>query len=463
MKKRAPLLSLVLLLFSINMFSEHNYTMEPSELRLNSTSVSISQINPRVILPLHIRLEALQKSNVTLWQSVPKNFSDHVATIESRVLALFISSNSYGFDLSTDNIGNTWLTANYSLNVGDYIDTLAWVSSKATAGNLSSLGFVQKPETYPSDVQAYLDPGTKIQAQNQTIQSIADSYTQANLTQTVKDILDFVNTQGYDEEETRLLLGGNLNTTDIIGFFKDALQVHDSSKSICLERSWYASAILRAAGVPTRTVTDIRLKTWIQVWLPNIGWVDAETLCRDAPPHLGMLPKPISMSTPWMVQNSSDAAFPFTWVPKVPMRVANLTFSRVDLFDVNEYSAVITEPIEAEMFQSDMTKFRFPIAINNETETYAAMTKEGDSVTFSLFGRNENASKVLTLGQSNSITLENTAISFKPVRRENFVILQDFSVQGFLRFDIRFVIPIMAVPIVALAVWLILKRRKPRR
>jgi len=463
MRQGTPLLFLAFLLISVNFSFEISYTTESSAPRLNSTRASISPMSPRVILPLYIRLEALEKGNVTLWQSVPKNFSDHVATIESQVLALFVSANSRGANLSADDIENKWLSADYSINAGDYIETLAWVSSKTTAENLSSLGFVQFPTSYPDDVQAYLNSGMKIQADNQTIMSIANGYTRANMTQTVKDVLDFVNTQGYDEEKTRLLLGGNLTTTSIVDFFKDALQIHDSNKSICLERSWYASAILRAAGVPTRTVTDVRLKTWIQVWLPNIGWVDAETLCRDAQPHVGMLPKPISVSTPWMIQNSSDASFPFTWTPKVLMRIANLTFSRVDLFDVNEYRTVLTQPVELELFQSDVAKFRFPIVISNVTEIYGAMTKEGDSVAFSLFGKNENASTVLTMGQSNSITLESIVVSFKPVRWNDFVILQDFSVQGFLSFDIRLVIPIVAVPTVAAAIWLIRKRRKPRR
>jgi len=424
----------------------------------------VAQGSPRVLLPVYVRLQALQKSNITFWESVPRNFTDHVATIDSRVLAMFVSSNSLGFKISRDNVGNLWVAANYSLNAGDYISTLTWVSSKAISENLTSLGFVPFPENYPEDVKAFLEPGRKIPAQNQIIQEIAASHNQTqNMTQTVKNILDFVNEQGYDPEKTRLLLSGNLNTTNIFDFFKDALQVHETNSSICLERSWYAAAILRAAGVPTRTVTDIRLKTWIQAWLPNTGWVDGETLCVEPPPHIGMLPKSISTSAPWMVENSSDAMFPFVWFPEVPMRVANLTFSNVELFEVNEYRTVLSEPVDTELFKKDPAKFSFPIAFKPEKIVYAAITQEGSDLTFSLIEGKENASKMLTLGESNSVTLGDLTVSFKPIKQEDFLVLQDFTVGEIWKFDVRFLVPIVGVPIVVVAVWLYWKRRKHSR
>jgi len=414
-----------------------------------------------VVLPVYVRLQAQLKSPVTLWESIPQNFTDHVATIESRVLAMFVSSNSFSFNLSRDNVGNLWLAANHSLNAGDYISTLTWVSSKTVSEDLTSLGFVPFPENYPESVKTFLNPGRKIQAKNQTIQTIAANYNQTlNMTQTVKDILDLVNEQGYDPEKTRLLLSGNLNTTDILDFFKDALQVHETNSSICLERSWYAAAILRAAGVPTRTVTDVRFKTWIQVWLgENTGWVDAETLCVEPPPHVGMLPKSISTSVPWMVENSSDAMFPFVWFPAVPMRIANLTFSDPELFNVNEYRTVLSEPIDAELFKKDPTKFRFPIVFKPEI-VYAAVTEEASYLTFSLFKGEENASRTLSLGEWNKVALGDISVSFKPVRQENFLILQDFTVREVWKFDFRILVPIVGVPVVIVVVWLYWKRRK---
>jgi hypothetical protein len=426
---------------------------------------STNQNVPRVLLPVYVRLQALENRNVALWESVPKNFSDHIATIDSKVLAMFVSSNSLGFNLSKDNVDNLWMTANYSLNAGDYISTLTWMSSQTVSEDLSSLGFLPFPSSYPDEVGIFLDPGKKIQVENQTIQEMAAFFnqTQGNMTQTVKNILDFVNEQQYDPDKTRLLLSGNLNTTDVLNVFKDALQVLETNMSICIERSWYAAALLRAAGVPARTVTDVRLKTWVQVWLgENIGWVDAETLCAEPPPHVGMFPKPLSTHVPWMIENSSNAMLPFTWLPAAPMRVANLTFGDVELFDVNEFRTVLSEPTDVELFIKDPTKFRFPIVFKPEI-VYAAIIQEGSNLTFSLFKGKENASTSLTLGEWNTAALGDLMVSFKPIRQENFLILQGFTVGEVWKFDIRLLVPIVGVPVVAVVVWLYWRKFKQSR
>lgn len=423
----------------------------------------LDQVSPRVILPVYVRLQALEKCNITLWESIPQNFTDHVAAIDSSVVAMFVSSNSPGFNLSRDSIGNLWMAANYSLDAGDYLSTLAWVTSRTVSEDLTSIGFVPFAYDYPGDVKSFLLPGEKIQVENETMQVLAASFnkTQNNMTQTVKNVIDYVNRQDYDRDKTRQLLSGNLTTSDILDVFKDALKVHDTNSSICLERSWYAATILRAAGVPTRTVTDVRLKTWIQVWLPNVGWVDAETLCVEPPPHFITFPKSVSAHVPWMIENSSDAAFPFVWLPKVRLRVANLTFAQVELFDVSQYQTVLSKPIEAELFRNDPTKFRFPIAVKSEV-TYGAVTKEGSNLVFSLFNEKENASEILALDKYNSIVLGDVAVSFKPRLQSGFLVLQGFTVQDVWIFDYRILVPVVAVPIGLLVVWLYTRRKRKR-
>jgi len=456
---------LLLLLLSSLLFSPILSKPSPSgETAHSELLFSRKQANqggPRVLLPVYVRLQARQRIDVTLWESLPQNYTDHVATIDSKVLAMFVSSNSLGFNLSRDNVGNLWMAANYSLNTGDYMSTLTWMSSKTVSENLDPLGFVPFPQSYPEDVETFLNPGRKMPSKNQTIQEIAASLnqTQNNMTQTVRNVLDFVSTQGYDRDKTRLLLSGNLNTTSILDFFEDALEVLETNSSMCLERSFCAAAILRAAGVPTRTVTDVRLKTWIQVWLGEYGWVDAEALCVQPPPRF---PRPLSSSTPWMIENSSDAAFPFTWVPEVSMRVANLTFEDPSLFDITQYRTVLSEPVDAEQFEKEPTKFSFPIVFTPDL-VYAAITQRESSLTFSLVKGNENASKTLTLGESNIIALGDIAVSFIPFRQENFLILQDFSVQEVWKFDFRILVPVVGIPAVIAFVWFYFRRRRRGR
>jgi len=455
---KIKVLPLLLLLF-FPIASKSNYGNETTRLEMASVKDSSNQNGLRLLLPIYLRLQAQEKIKITLWETLPQNFTDHVATIDSRVLAMFISSNSLGFNLLRDDIGNLWMASNYSLNAGDYISTLAWISSTTVSENLTSLGFVPFPENYPEGVKPFLDSGEKMPVRNQTIQNIAADFNQTkNMTDTVKKTLDFVSQQEYDKETTKLLMSGNLNTTDILDFFKNALEVHETNSSICIERSWYAASILRAAGVPTRTVTDVRLKTWIQVWLPGYGWVDAEALCVQPPP---MFPRPLSSSTPWMVENSSDAAFPFTWLPESPMRVANLTFADVALFDPSHYGTVLSQPIDAELFKRDPTKFSFPIVFEPEL-VYAAITEEASHLNFSLFTENESTSELLTLGESNRVALKDTAVSFKPVRQENFLILQDFAVQKIWTFDLRILIAVVAIPAGIVAFWLFWRKRENR-
>jgi len=163
-----------------------------------------------------------------------------------------------------------------------------------------------------------------------------------------------------------------------------------------------------------------------------------------------------------MIENSSDAAFPFMWLPKASMRVANLTFSDARLFNINEYSTLLSEPIDKEVFAADPSRFMFPIVFEPEI-VYAAITGEGSDLTFSLFGGRENASNVLVSGESNNLALGDMMVSFKPVRKEGFVILQDFSVRGILRFDSRLLVPILGGPLVVAVAWLYWKRRVQKR
>jgi len=219
----------------------------------------------------------------------------------------------------------------------------------------------------------------------------------------------------------------------------------------------YAEALLRAAGVPARTFTDARLKTWIQVWLPSYGWVDAEAECakQREKAHI-FFPRPLYV-TPWVIQNSSDAIFPFQWFPEVSMRLANLTFGIPEAFNVNEYRTVLSQPIDVEVFRDDPDKFSFPII--SRPEIRAAVTKEGSNMTFSLFKGTENVSRPLTLGETNSIALGDTTVSFRPIRLQDFLALQNFVVQPMLAFDIRILIPIVGVPVILLA-WFYWKRRR---
>ncbi len=430
-------------------FGQHN--------EKNSFRVSTIQNGLRTSQPIYIRLQALQEGSVVLWESIPQSFQDHVATLNVSVLAVLVSSNSRSIDLYKDEVGNLWLAVNYTFNEGDYVSTLAWVSSETVGENLTVPESVPFPESYPDDIKPFLDSGRKMPVDNTTIVEIAQSNATQDMIETIKNILSFVNeTQTYDREKIELLMTGILNTTDILDFLNDPLESLETRNSFCFERALLAATILRAAGVPARTFTNAELKTWIQVWLPDIGWVDAEVLCFQP---RSLFPRSLSFVVPWMIENSSDAMFPFTWLPEALMRVANLTLSSFEAFNINKYGTVLSQPVDAELYETNPDKFSFPIIFEPEI-VQAALTWNGSDITFHLSRGEKKTSKTLVLEETNNIRFEGLGVSFKPLRQGDMVILHNFSVRELWTFDVRILISfVVAVPVV-LIFWLFWKRKK---
>ena len=425
-----------------------------------SLGVSANQFGLRTSpQPIYVRLQALQKGSVVFWESIPQSFQDHVATINVSVLAVLVSSNARSIDFYKDEVGNLWLAVNYTFNEGDYISTLAWFSSETVSENLTIPEYVPFPGSYPDNIKPYLNPGRKMPVNNTVIEEIAKSNATQNMIETVENVLDFVNeTQRYDREKIELLMTGTLNTTNILNFLNDPLESLETGNSFCFERALLAATILRAAKVPARTLTNADLKTWIQVWLPDIGWVDAEVLCVQ-PYHL--FPRPLSFSVPWMIGNSSDAMFPFTWLPETLMRVANLTLSQFEAFNIDEYGTVLSQPVDVEIYETEPDKFSFPLVLEPEI-VQGALTFNGSDITFHLSEGEKETFKTLVLGETNNIRFEDLGVSFKPILQGDIVILYNFSVQELWTFDVKILIPfVVAVPVILL-LWLYWKRKKTR-
>jgi len=435
--------------------------LTPPFASLNHLALKISQetisfgVSPQ---PIYVRLQAMQEGSVVFWQSIPQSFQDHVATINVSVLGVLVSSNARSVDLYKDEIGNLWLAVNYTFKKGDYISTLTWVSSETVEPqNLTIPELVPFPESYPNNITRFLNPGRKLPVNNTMIKEIAESYAGQDMIQTIKNILNFINaTQTYDREKVRLLMTGMLNTTDILDFLNDPLKSLESNSSFCFERALLAVTMLRAVRVPARIFTNADLKTWTQVWLPNIGWVDAEVLCTQKSQPI--FPRPLSFTVPLMTENSSDAMFPFTWHPEVLMRVANLTLSHLEAFKINDYGTVLSQPIDVEIYEANPDGFSFPIIFEPEI-VQAALTLNGSDITFHLSKGERKISKTLVLGQINKIEFEGLGVSFTPIHQGDMIVLNNFSVNELWIFDVRILIPIVAaVPI--LIFWFYWKRKR---
>jgi len=420
-----------------------------------STKQNGLRISPQ---PIYVRLQTLQEGSVVFWESIPQTFQDHVATINVSILAVFVSSNAQSINLHKDEVGNLWMAVNYTFNEGDYISTLAWVSSETISQNLTIPESVPFPESYPDDIEPFLNPGRKMPVDNAAIKEIAETYATQDMIETIEDILSFVNgTQTYDREKITLLMSGTLNTTNILNFLNDPLESLETGESFCFERALLAATILRAARVPTRTFTNAELKTWIQVWLPEIGWVDAEVLCM--PPHDRLFPRPLSFVVPSMIENSSDAMFYFTWFPEALMRVASLKLIQLEDFDIDEYRTVFSQPVDVELYETSPDKFSFPMIMGTEI-FQAALTWDGSQITFHLSKEERKTSKTLILGETNNIRFEGLDVSFKPTRQGDIVFLNNFSIQELWMFDVKILVPFIAVVPVVLIFWVYWKRRR---
>lgn len=424
-----------------------------------SSMVAGHQIGLRTFHPVFVKLQTLQEGSFMFWESIPQSFQDHVGTINVSLLAVLVSSNAQSVDIYEDEVGNLWLAVNYTCNKGDYISTLTWVSSETVRQNLTIPESVSFPESYPDSIKSFLNPGRKMPVNNTTIEEIAKTYESQDMIETINNILNFANeTQTYDREKIKLLMTGMLNTTDILDFLNDPLESLETGNSFCFERALLAAAILRAAKVPTRTFTNADLKTWIQVWLPGTGWVDAEVLCVQPS---SVFPRSLLSAVPWMIENSSDAMFPFTWLPKTLMRVANLTFGSFETFDINEYGTVLSQPVDVELYETDSDKFRFPIIFEPEM-VQAALTQNGSDITFHLIKGDKEKSKTLIPEEINSIGFEGLSVSFEPVHHGDVVILHNFSVQEPGMFDVKILILVVVFVPAILILGLFWKRGKFR-
>lgn len=431
-------------------------------LSLENSSKTSSAASMRVSRPLYVNLEVLQEGNVVFWEAIPQSMQYHVATIDLAVLSIFVSSNARNIRVYRDDIGNLWLATEYMVHQGEFIGTLTWVSSEIIEENLTIPDVIPFPDRYPPIVSPFLNAGRKMPTDDQTIKELAALHTGEDMISTIRNIVHFVNeTQTYDSAKIRHLMLGGLKTHDIIDFLKDPLESLRTNVSFCFERAILATTLLRAANIPTRTFTNADLKTWVEVWLPEIGWVHAEILSLDSPRDLRLFPRPLSFATiPLMVQNSSDAVFPFMWNPAMEMRIANLTLTDLSEFEINEYGTILCQPIDAETYATDPDKFRFPLFLGTN-EVQAALTSDGADFIFHLDDGKRTASEIITLGEINHLKFEGFELSFQPVMEAGLLVLQGFSVMDSPTFDSRILV-LLTIPVsLVLVFWLYRKRKRP--
>ena len=81
---------------------------------------------------------------------------------------------------------------------------------------------------------------------------------------------------------------------------RTAQEVLDDRACICAECARLACAVLRSLNIPSRTVTSfVGMEpydhTWIQVYIPDFGWIDVDPEKGECPKDLERLTKPYAL------------------------------------------------------------------------------------------------------------------------------------------------------------------------
>jgi transglutaminase-like putative cysteine protease len=151
-----------------------------------------------------------------------------------------------------------------------------------------------RAEDYPADVRRYLQAGRGIEvdeiitAYARRLVSPATTAATPSAPVTIKEAVSVVvrELHGY-------AFGPNtddqaFHTSFPPAYFRTARAALQDRKCVCVESARLACALLRSLRIPCRTVTVLDSSTpfnhtWIQCYVPEFGWLDADPLRGHAP------------------------------------------------------------------------------------------------------------------------------------------------------------------------------------
>jgi transglutaminase-like putative cysteine protease len=150
-------------------------------------------------------------------------------------------------------------------------------------------------QNLPPETQEYLQPTQYIESDNPVFTDTANSYkqTSGDVLQLIYQLDNF--TKNHVTYDNAALMDSNLSSQ----YNKDsALTTYNKGKGVCTNFSRLLVALLRAAGIPARTVSgwgflnmlpgvtyrDTTPHEWVELYLPGTGWIPVEP---QAPNTLG--------------------------------------------------------------------------------------------------------------------------------------------------------------------------------
>ena len=211
------------------------------------------------------------------------------------------------YSIVDDTVSNHWLVLD-----GTFSD-IAFQMYQITA--LDSVPMIDMslsypfPAEYPDSVELFLMPGRNIESDNPELIALADSLVagSSNMAVAAQNIATskYVSSIPYDQADLDAVKNGTTTFSWADGSVASALETYHAGKAVCSEIARLETALCRAAGIPARTISWVRLHVWTEVWINGFGW---QQMDKGKFPHY-------RQSTLARLSGNDDAVY-FDWIPQ---------------------------------------------------------------------------------------------------------------------------------------------------
>ncbi len=218
--------------------------------------------------------------------------------------------------LASDSTGNEFATITLSeVQPGqivnfDFFVTYDYDTEQILLRSANFLPSTPMPESWPSDVELFLQPGFHIQSESPAIVAAAAEI-RAQHPQGLDELINAVKAyvgkhMRYNNEKRDKYFGGKYVYSDAWEMWQGAEETLQCGTGCCPDSAELKVALLRVLGVPARTAVHSG-HLYAEIYVPDIGWV------TDGP----------MFSIPVLRSPDADNHAYFEWSPQVPVRCAS--------------------------------------------------------------------------------------------------------------------------------------------
>lgn len=294
------------------------------------------------------------------------------------------------------------------------------------------------PETYPMELQKYLDATEYIPASEKSIKvkalELIKSTSKNDMYDTAKDLLYsslFIN-MPFDIDLLTKQETSGLETKDLRGFpSRSASEILKQNIGTTYEKSRLFVALSRASGIPARLVFENGFNVFPEIWINKLGWIPVEVshplfnyICG---PDRFTLFKDIEWGSDYniiSVSGANDDGF-FSWEPKVLATVKHdFNTDKIVNFDkIEKCKLIITKPSEI-----DNLPYESLIPVSSNIKIAVLEDEKTDEYSIGFYEKQGNPFKKIkieTFNESHEIEVpEGKSFTFIPRISGEYLILE---------------------------------------